>query len=58
MNDWSFGSFLKEHLDECNRVVLTKLQLAGQTTTKSKNSLYQAQRQLKELENNLIEVDI
>ena len=58
MDDWSFGSFLEKHLEECNRVVSTKLQFAGQTTTKSENSLYQAQKELKELENILKEVDL
>lgn len=58
MNDWSFGSFLEKHLEECNRVVSTKLRFAGQTTTESKNNLYQTQKELKELENILKEVDI
>ena len=58
MNDWSFGSFLEKHMEECNRVVSTKLRFAGQSTTKSKDNLQQAQKKLKELENILKEVDL
>lgn len=58
MIDWSFGSLLEEHLEECNRVVSKKLRFAGQSTTKSKDNLHQAQKELKEVENILKEVDI
>lgn len=58
MNDWSFGSLLEEHLKECNRVVSTKLLFAGQSTTKGKDNLHQAQKEIKELENILKEVDM
>ena len=58
MNDWSIGRLLEKHLEECNRVVSTKLRIAGQSTTKNKDNLHQAQKELKEVENILKEVDI
>lgn len=50
------GSYLEKHLKECNRVVSTKLRFARQTTTESQTNLYQARKELVELEDILKEV--